>query len=328
MPHFCRAFCRSPRIPDLSEVRAVLGEHSSSFSLTSLTPDDPWRHVQLIYAPKRPPINLHINRCDGTDSLGIDERNEFLKVVEARESPSKRRIADQVTNARYIFCFAPPEDLEETGELLCGALLKYLQESCEGLIQVDGTGFYEGDQVALELGYTLLIRARALAGYRRNPEHEMSIELSAPVAVQDCSAPDFAFNNGSPYIEVDEPLMLAKLDKIVDTSGVLSDYLHPDDLPPALRDEISYGELSLRYDEKLRKVFVQTVYDCSRELTRKELNALIEYTRGQWSDGAGSGIHQGCAVEFAMAPDLMVDKGSVRVVTRRRTGHATHMNVI
>lgn len=109
---------------------------------------------------------------------------------------------------------------------------------------------------------------------------------------------------------------------------MLSDYLHTDDLPPALRGEISYGELSLRYDENLGKVFVHTVYDCSRELTPKELNALIKYTRGQWSDGAGSGIHQGCAVEFGMAPDLMVDKRLIRVVTRRRTGHAAHTNVL
>ncbi|HEY5761512.1 MAG TPA: hypothetical protein VIU34_37080 [Steroidobacter sp.] len=303
----------------MSEVRAVLGEHSATFSLTSLTPDDPCRRVELTYAPKRDPIILQINRCDGTDPLGIEERNEFLKVVEARESPSKHRIVDQIANARYIFAIDVPEDLEDEGDQLCGALLMYLQASCEGLIQIDGMGFFEVDQVAMALEPTFLIRARALASYRRNPKHGLSIELSAPVAVQDTSAPDFAFNNGSPYIEVDDPLMLATLDKIADTTGVLSDYLHENDLPPTLRGELSYGVLSLRYDEALKQIFVQTVYDCSRELTRDELKELIQYTRGQWSDGAGSGIHQGCSMEFDMAPGLMVDKKLVRVVTRRRT---------
>ena len=56
--------------------------------------------------------------------------------------------------------------------------------------------------------------------------------------------------------------------------------------------DVSGGYLEFVYNKELEKLFVETSYDCPRELTKEEQKILVEYTQGQWSDGIGEGFEQ------------------------------------
>ncbi|MFO0944188.1 MAG: ankyrin repeat domain-containing protein [Pirellulales bacterium] len=47
------------------------------------------------------------------------------------------------------------------------------------------------------------------------------------------------------------------------------------------------GYLEFDFDEALQQLAIKTVYHTPRELKKKEMNALIDQTIGQWSDGIG-----------------------------------------
>lgn len=47
------------------------------------------------------------------------------------------------------------------------------------------------------------------------------------------------------------------------------------------------GWVSLVFDTADEKLYVETTYDSSRDLTDEEIQFLVRETLGQWSDGAG-----------------------------------------
>ena len=63
---------------------------------------------------------------------------------------------------------------------------------------------------------------------------------------------------------------------------------------------LARGDLKLKYDAKGKRVLVESTFEAPKKLSPKQLKALVEYTRGQWSDGAGEG-----------AFDKLMDKHSV-----------------
>ena len=56
--------------------------------------------------------------------------------------------------------------------------------------------------------------------------------------------------------------------------------------------EVVTGGLEFEYDDMACQLYAVTEYDASRLLSDTELEALQEYTQGQWSDGIGEGFEQ------------------------------------
>ena len=50
------------------------------------------------------------------------------------------------------------------------------------------------------------------------------------------------------------------------------------------------GYMDFRYENG--KLWAYTVYHCNEELTKEELDDLVDYTQGQWSDGIGESFEQ------------------------------------
>jgi hypothetical protein len=81
-------------------------------------------------------------------------------------------------------------------------------------------------------------------------------------------------------------------------------------MPAELRDLVERGGyisiVKHARDGKLRCV---TEYRTVRSPTEAELNALVKYTTGQWSDGIGSSFHDwslekyGCAIDCSLMSD-------------------------
>jgi hypothetical protein len=84
---------------------------------------------------------------------------------------------------------------------------------------------------------------------------------------------------------ITDPARLQKCDGVEEKRANLAEYLD---------GELSHlglggGDLKLRFDAKKKQVFVVSTYLSPRKLSAKELKALVDFTRGQWSDGAGEG---------------------------------------
>lgn len=73
----------------------------------------------------------------------------------------------------------------------------------------------------------------------------------------------------------------------IDCHDCFSDYM---DDTESCDGAVTGGYLQFEFiDGKLWSV---TTYDSSRELTKKELKIVEDYTSGQWSDGIGEGFEQ------------------------------------
>jgi hypothetical protein len=85
---------------------------------------------------------------------------------------------------------------------------------------------------------------------------------------------------------------LAALDGVTHDE-CFSDYLlddpHTKELPAR---GVSGGYLRFRFYNNTKGMRAETEYDLREPLTRAEIDALVTYTRGQWSDGIGENFSQ------------------------------------
>jgi hypothetical protein len=67
---------------------------------------------------------------------------------------------------------------------------------------------------------------------------------------------------------------------------------------------LARGDLKLKYDAKGKRVLVESTFEAPKKLSPKQLKALVEYTRGQWSDGAGEGAFDKLMDKHGVGMDL------------------------
>jgi len=106
----------------------------------------------------------------------------------------------------------------------------------------------------------------------------MRFKVSAPARVLDTAAGD------SPVTEL---ARLAPLDGI-GSDECFSDYLVDDPRTKELPSKgVSGGYLRFRIRSDLSQLWIETEYDLRERLSDREIEKLVEYTLGQWSDGIG-----------------------------------------
>jgi ankyrin repeat protein len=112
--------------------------------------------------------------------------------------------------------------------------------------------------------------------------------------------------------EITDLERLRGLDGVTYDADLCSNYL---DMPPLHRIGIIGGSLRIVFDPEGRRLRVVTDYWSPRALKPKELQALEEHTRAQWSDGIGEGAFDQYAAETGISiyPSALDAPDEVRV---------------
>ncbi len=94
----------------------------------------------------------------------------------------------------------------------------------------------------------------------------------------------------------------------------LCDYLADADDAGALSAlGLGGGYIALGYSAAQNELIASTEYVASRAMNASELEALVAYTLGQWSDGVGSNFSQSFAVAARVSIDIALTPSEVKV---------------
>lgn len=153
---YSRVFCQKENSPPLR----LLLEFLKSRGQSPISPpnlDDAaldewaWVQVTLGYDKAKKPIHIFCVRDRGTyQDVFEQEKNQFLEILNAYEDIEASLVVEYVNRARFILTTRfDPNDITEEGYDFNGWILEFYQEQCNGIVQVDGQGFYspKGDLI-------------------------------------------------------------------------------------------------------------------------------------------------------------------------------------
>jgi hypothetical protein len=155
MGYYVRAFCSSDEIPSL---RAILDWANAAgvpleLDVDHVSPDldaANWREAEIRYKPAKQPIQVNVTRSG--DELLSEEVGEFVEFLEdVPESPARRKVLHHLKKTKAIVAAQLLGDVDDDGHLAAGTFLDFFTEHCGGKIQADAEGFYEGDELIVEL---------------------------------------------------------------------------------------------------------------------------------------------------------------------------------
>jgi hypothetical protein len=159
MPYRVRAFCTGSDVPTLAQVFEY-----AKVQGVNLSPDEThgatevgspnWSEVEILYNPDKRPLVVECNRDDGdNECLARVEPQEYLEEIGSPGlSRAKRRVIKHLKATKFIIASQLLGDIEDDGYNANGVFLDYFVGHCGGMIHADGEGFYDGDNIILEVG--------------------------------------------------------------------------------------------------------------------------------------------------------------------------------
>ncbi len=145
---YSRVFCSRENSPPL---RLLLDYLKSKGQIPFVPKMDPaalddwaWVRVSLGYHRERKPIQLFCIRDRGSyQDVFEKEREDFLDRLSVFDDIEGQLAREQVTRSRFIATTRLVKaDVTEEGYDFNGWILEFFQENCNGLVQVDGQGFF------------------------------------------------------------------------------------------------------------------------------------------------------------------------------------------
>ncbi len=146
---YSRVFCQKE---NPSPLRLMIEFLKSRGQLPILPPDmtdealDEWAwvHVTLQYDRARKPVQVFCFRDRGTYQEGFEqERTQFLEALTLRDDVEATLVTEELKKARFmILTRLDPADITDEGYDFNGWILEFYQENCNGIVHVDGQGFY------------------------------------------------------------------------------------------------------------------------------------------------------------------------------------------
>jgi len=147
---FTRVFCLRKEPPPLS----LLIEYPKARGATPIIPPEVtdkllnswnWVGTEIGYAKDKKPILVTCVRKGGAqDDIFKQDIEGLLNFVEAHREIDNWRVADQLRGCRfYIADILDKNDITEEGYDFNGWILQFFQENCDGMVQIDGQGFYD-----------------------------------------------------------------------------------------------------------------------------------------------------------------------------------------
>jgi|GEM_PF-692514 len=155
---YMRAFCASDRIPALAHALEWLAsqeaplkpENLGGASLNSTT----WEHAQFTCLKTGQMITLQCNRDDGSPNcLTREEIMEFARRLKRPGvSGNTRKAAKHLEATKVVVaCKLPGAHAGRETFRTNLQLLRYFATRAEGLIQIDGEGFYEDNRLLVDM---------------------------------------------------------------------------------------------------------------------------------------------------------------------------------
>ena len=156
MGYYLRVFCASDELPPLAQALERLSEEGielrldAEHSAKNADAAD-WRDAAVLDAASKRAFVVEATRAE-EDDLVADEIQEFLDLLEdVPDSPEKARVADHLRRTRAVVAAQVLGGADDDGLEAAVSFLSFFAERCDGLIQADGTGFFEGDELIVEV---------------------------------------------------------------------------------------------------------------------------------------------------------------------------------
>lgn len=152
---YSRVFCSRENSPPLRLLLDFLKAKGQIPLIPKVDPaaldDWAWVQISLGYHRERKPIQIFCTRDRGSYQEDLEkERAQFLKRLAIFDDIEAQLVREHVTRARFIVTTRVVQsDITEEGYDFNGWLLEFFQENCNGIVQVDGQGFFspKGDLV-------------------------------------------------------------------------------------------------------------------------------------------------------------------------------------
>lgn len=152
---YSRVFCSRENSPPLRLLLDFLKAKGQIPLIPKMDPaaldDWAWVQISLGYHRERKPVQIFCTRDHGSYQKDFEkERAQFLNRLSIFDDIEAQLVREHVTRARFIVTTRLVQsDITDEGYDFNGWILEFFQENCNGIVQVDGQGFFspKGDLV-------------------------------------------------------------------------------------------------------------------------------------------------------------------------------------
>ncbi len=145
---YTRVFCSRENSPPLKLLLDYLKSKGQLPLIPKIDPaaldDWAWVHISLGYSREHKPIQLICVRDRGSYQDAFQqERQYFLERLSAFDDVESQVVRQCVADARFLVTTRLAKaDMTEEGYDFNGWVLEFFQDNCNGIVQMDGQGFF------------------------------------------------------------------------------------------------------------------------------------------------------------------------------------------
>ena len=145
---YSRVFCQREESPQLRLLLDFLKSKNQVPLIAKMDPealdDWDWTQITLGYNRERKPIQLFCVRDRGSyKDVYETEKITFLNRLSPYDDEEAHIAREFVTRSRFIATTQMVEDdITDEGYDFNGWILEFFQENCDGIVQIDGQGFF------------------------------------------------------------------------------------------------------------------------------------------------------------------------------------------
>ena len=157
---YTRVFCSRENSPPLKLLLDYLKSKGQLPLVPKMDPaaldDWAWVHISLGYSREHKPIQLICVRNRGSYQDAFQqERQYFLERLSAFDDVESQVVRQCVADARFLVTTRLAKaDMTDEGYDFNGWVLEFFQDNCNGIVQMDGQGFFSPKgELIVELDY-------------------------------------------------------------------------------------------------------------------------------------------------------------------------------
>lgn len=145
---YSRVFCMREDSPPLRLLLDFLKSKNQIPLIPKMDPaaleDWDWVHVSLGYSRERKPIRLFCVRDRGTyQDVFEGEKTSFFNRISVFDDVEAEIAREFISKSHFIATTQMvKKDITDEGYDFNGWILEFFQENCNGIVQIDGQGFY------------------------------------------------------------------------------------------------------------------------------------------------------------------------------------------